>query len=300
MTAPTKSMPRLAHWLHRWTNRRKKAESRTTSATSGSRHSEIATVDPAQAAQVSLVTEHYEKYLEDYQATYGPVLQSVRGTDVNEILDQEIDAMGLADGMSLLDIGCGFAGPAIHFAQNRQVQVTGITLGEKVAAEANAAVATANLADRIDIIQGDFHHLDQLVSPQSFDRACFLESLGHAHDRRKVLSAAFRALRPGGLLLIKDWLALDFSHDPELSRIQAAIYAKIEAEYHWRMMSESEIRSDLAVTGFEEPGFILVVTTGIGTARVDFDQRVGMLYQSEQPRHIQPPHDPYYIVARRP
>ena len=299
MTAPTKSMPRFATWLHRWTNRRKNAESRTTSATSGSQRSLIPPVDPAQAAQVALVTEHYEKYLEDYQATYGPVLQAVRGTDVTEILDQEIDVMELADGMSLLDIGCGLAGPAIHFARSRQVRITGITLGDKVAAEARAAVTKANLADRIEIVQGDFHQLENLVPAHSFDRACFLESLGHAHDRRAVLAGTFHALRPGGLLLIKDWLAIDTSHDEEWNRVRAAIYSQVEKEYHWHMMSEEEIRADLDAAGFEMLRISPVQTKGCGSARVDFDRRVGMDYEKVQ-AHYTAPHDPYFIVARRP
>lgn len=299
MTTQTKPMPRFATWLRHWTNCLKKAESRTTSAISRPRHSEIATVDPEQAAQVALVTEHYEKYLEDYQATYGPVLQAIRGKDVTEILDQEIDDMELDDGMSLLDIGCGLAGPAIHFARSRQVRITGITLGDKVAAEARAAVTQANLADRIEIVQGDFHQLENLVPANSFDRACFLESLGHAHDRRTVLAGTFHALRPGGLLLIKDWLTIDTSHDEKWSEAQAAMYSQQEKEYHWKMMSEEEIRADLDTAGFEMLRISPVQTKGRGSARVDFDRRVGMVYQKEQ-AHFTAPHIPHFIVARRP
>ena len=51
---------------------------------------------------------------------------------------------------------------------------------------------------------GDYHHLSQYFPSQFFDKAYFLESLGHAHNKEQVLAETFRVLKQNGKIFIKD------------------------------------------------------------------------------------------------
>ena len=64
-------------------------------------------------------------------------------------LDLVARKLGLAPGMRLLDVGCGWGSFVIHAAREYGVDAVGVTLSEEQAAYARAAVAGAGLAGRV-------------------------------------------------------------------------------------------------------------------------------------------------------
>jgi ubiquinone/menaquinone biosynthesis C-methylase UbiE len=97
---------------------------------------------------------------------------------------------------------------------------------------------------------GDYHKLDELFPAESFDRVYFLESLCHAENYRRVLTSAFRVLKPGGALYIKDYLELDLSHDPALQKRADEFLNKAYAEYHFTLVRRVEMEKMLAEIGY--------------------------------------------------
>jgi SAM-dependent methyltransferase len=110
-----------------------------------------------------------------------------------------------ADGMRLLDLGCGSGAAASYLASKCNVDIVTVT---------NSAVQAdicrrkfASYAGRARVIVADFDHLD--LADESFDAIYALESIGYTKDLDAWLARCWRMLRPGGRLLIRSPGSLD-------------------------------------------------------------------------------------------
>jgi cyclopropane-fatty-acyl-phospholipid synthase len=64
--------------------------------------------------------------------------------------------LGLAPGMRLLDVGCGWGGMAMHAAKHYGANVTAVTLSREQAEWAQAAVEREGLGDRVRVLHSDY------------------------------------------------------------------------------------------------------------------------------------------------
>ncbi|MDN5766934.1 MAG: cyclopropane-fatty-acyl-phospholipid synthase family protein [Humibacillus sp.] len=74
-------------------------------------------------------------------------------------LDLVARKLGLAPGMRLLDVGCGWGSFVIHAAREYGVTAVGVTLSQEQAAFARAEVAALGLADRVEIRVQDYREV---------------------------------------------------------------------------------------------------------------------------------------------
>jgi cyclopropane-fatty-acyl-phospholipid synthase len=117
-------------------------------------------------------------------------------------LDLVLDKLGLADGMRLLDIGCGWGGLLLRAAERfPKVKAVGITLSERQHAYARERIAEAGLADRCQVHLLDYR--DVAAGLGQFDRIASIGMAEHVGRRRMrdYFDAARRAIVPGGLFL---------------------------------------------------------------------------------------------------
>jgi cyclopropane-fatty-acyl-phospholipid synthase len=107
--------------------------------------------------------------------------------------------LGLSEGDTLLDVGCGWGAFAIHAASRHGARVVGITLSAAQAELARRRVAEAGLGDRIDIRVMDYRDL----SGERFDAIASIGMVEHVGENRIDLYARQLAglLKPGGQLL---------------------------------------------------------------------------------------------------
>ena len=106
------------------------------------------------------------------------------------------DALGLAPGHHVLEIGCGWGGFAIVAARDYGCRVTAITLSREQWRHARDRISAAGLADRVDIRLQDYRDVDG-----QFDRIASIEmfeAVGEAHWPT-YFEILRRRLRPGGV-----------------------------------------------------------------------------------------------------
>jgi len=107
--------------------------------------------------------------------------------------------LGLAPGMRVLDVGCGWGSFAVHAATRHGVHVTGITLSESQAEGARAGATEAGVADKVEIRVQDYREL----GGERFDRVASIGMVEHvgAVNIDAYMRHIVEALEPGGVLL---------------------------------------------------------------------------------------------------
>lgn len=202
------------------------------------------------AATTEVVEQYYETWTERYLDTGGDVIQAVRTTHIEDLLDYFMQGSDLQPGEKILDAGCGVCGPAIHFAKKMPLAIHGVTISQKQVTIAKEKIEHAGLQDMISVIKGDYHKLEAYFSPNFFDKVLFLESLGHAVAPDQVLKSTFKVLKPGGYLYIKDFYTKE-SDDPNEQKRILEVVANINRLYAYNTLDLHLIISTLRRIGFE-------------------------------------------------
>lgn len=108
----------------------------------------------------------------------------------------------LAPGTQVLDVGCGWSGPAIYFAERHGCRVTGITVSPVQREYGLTWAARRGVADRLrlDLV----NVLDMPYPDGSFDAILFLESIIHMPEKAHIFARCAQLLRPGGRVFIQE------------------------------------------------------------------------------------------------
>jgi cyclopropane-fatty-acyl-phospholipid synthase len=155
------------------------------------------------------VSSHYDVGNDFYRLVLGPSL--VYSCAVWQDPDVGLDAaqeakldlvcrkLGLAPGMRLLDVGCGWGSLALHAASRYGVDVVGITLSVEQATLARKRLAEAGLTERVEIRVQDYRD----VADGPFDAISSVGMAEHVGEAELPRYAArvHDLLRPGGRLL---------------------------------------------------------------------------------------------------
>ncbi len=197
----------------------------------------------------SKVGEFYNEQHDAFIQVYGNVIQAFRTKDVDTLLNQQIDSIGIEDNMSILDAGCGICAPAIHFASKRDVSIDAMTISSKQAGVARQHIAEKNLGHKITVHHADYHLMNEKFEDNTFDKVYFLESFGHSHDKKKLLESVWDVLKPGGQVYIKDLFRKIAHHKILQSRIDKEI-DKINDAYRYRVADLNLILDIVRKKGF--------------------------------------------------
>jgi cyclopropane-fatty-acyl-phospholipid synthase len=110
--------------------------------------------------------------------------------------------LGLAPGMRLLDIGCGWAGLSIHAAKQYGVHVTGVTLSKEQLAFGRAKVEALGLGDLVELRLQDYR---EVPADGGYDAVSTVEMGEHVGAANYPMFAAtlHRLVRPGGRVLVQ-------------------------------------------------------------------------------------------------
>lgn len=122
------------------------------------------------------------------------------------------DRVRIQPGERVLDAGCGVGGSSLWLAAERGARVVGITLAARQAAMARSHAARRKLTDRVHFDVADFTATP--FPDASFDIVWAVESLCHAPRKAAFYQEAARLLRPGGRVVVADFVRAARPLDP--------------------------------------------------------------------------------------
>jgi SAM-dependent methyltransferase len=129
-----------------------------------------------------------------------------------EEVDRVVEGLSL-HGKTILDIGCGSGGIALHLVERHgAAQATGFDVEQPVIEAALQRASTRGLAQRASFIQGPPGPLP--FADRSFDVVFSKDALLHVPDKDALFAEIFRVLKPGGVFAASNWM---IGHDGEPS-----------------------------------------------------------------------------------
>ncbi|KJS57013.1 cyclopropane-fatty-acyl-phospholipid synthase family protein [Streptomyces rubellomurinus] len=123
-----------------------------------------------------------------------------------------------ADGMRVLDVGCGSGRPAVRIADRHRVHVTGVSISEHQIKVAQDRPEVGQEAGQVAFELADATELP--FADGSFDGAYAIESLVHMAEKEAAVDHVGRVLRPGARFVIVDFF-LDGEVSPEHAEVLA-------------------------------------------------------------------------------
>jgi ubiquinone/menaquinone biosynthesis C-methylase UbiE len=175
-----------------------------------------------------------ETYGEDFGQTSWVTTQESR--EIPRLLD-------VGPNSSVLEIGCGSGGYALHLADRVGCHITGLDVNAPGIRNANQLAETGGLASRARFEQCDVSkHL--AFDDKSFNAVFANDVLCHIPDRPKVLGEIFRVLKPGGRMLFSDALVVGgmLSHEEIAMRSSIGFYVYSPPGENERLLERAGFR----------------------------------------------------------
>ncbi|KAG7114897.1 hypothetical protein HYQ44_008016 [Verticillium longisporum] len=116
------------------------------------------------------------------------------------MLQTYIEKADLKDGMSILDLGCGWGSGALYFAEVLPNSKITAFSNSKTQKEYIDGKAQAKGLKNLTVITGNV--VDYEFQPESFDRVVSIELFEHMKNYELLMAKVARALKPGGRLFV--------------------------------------------------------------------------------------------------
>ena len=130
-----------------------------------------------------------------------------------------VDRIGIAAGEKVLDLGCGDGTTAIP-AATRGADVTGVDIAENLVAAGKRRAEAAGLSN-IKFEQGDASNLES-IDDGKFDRVVSIFGAMFAPNPDTVASEMVRVTRPGGQIVMGNWIPGDPTLVAQILKTSAA------------------------------------------------------------------------------
>lgn len=130
-----------------------------------------------------------------------------------------IDSIGVRPGLKVLDLGCGDGTTALPSA-GRGADVLGVDIASNLVAAGNARAKAAGLTN-VRFEEGDASHLDR-VEAKSFDLVVSIFGAMFAPKPFDVAKEMVRVTRPGGRIVMGNWIPGDPTLVAQILKISAA------------------------------------------------------------------------------
>ncbi|MEO9324048.1 cyclopropane-fatty-acyl-phospholipid synthase family protein [Nocardioides sp. C4-1] len=146
----------------------------------------------------SLILEPNMAYSSGYHSSPDQPLQEAQEAK----LDLVCTKLGLTEGSTLLDIGCGWGSMSLRAAEKFGARVVGVTIAAEQKKFIDARIAERGLADRVEIRLQDYRDIPER---DHFDAVSSIEMGEHVGQKNYPTYASVlrRSVKPGGRVLIQ-------------------------------------------------------------------------------------------------
>ena len=174
-----------------------------------------------------------ETYGEDFGQTSWVTTEESK--EIPRLLD-------LRPNSSVLELGCGSGGYALHLAEKVGCRLVGLDINAPGVRNANQLALSRGLASQARFEQCDVSN-NLPFDDNAFDAVFSNDVLCHIRGRPKVLGEMFRILKPGGRMLFSDALVVGgmLSHEEIATRSSIGFYVYSPPE---------KMNDSLSVPGF--------------------------------------------------
>jgi len=169
--------------------------------------------------------QRYDYTGKDVQDVYdgpgGLLWEAVMGEQIHSggpaATDRLAQALGLRQGMHVLDVCSALGAPARHLAKKYGVKVTGLDFTKTMLAKARQRTKDAGLEDLITFVEGNA--LDMPFKKDTFDIVWGQEAWCYVTDKDLLARECYRVLKPGGKIGFTDWVIT--------GKVEEALLAKL-------------------------------------------------------------------------
>ncbi|HEY1482667.1 MAG TPA: methyltransferase domain-containing protein, partial [Candidatus Acidoferrum sp.] len=153
--------------------------------------------------------------------------------EIPQLLDLRLNS-------SVLEVGCGSGGYALHLAEKIGCRLVGLDINAAGIRNANQLAMARSLASRARFEQCDVSK-KLPFDDKTFDAVFSNDVLCHLAGRREVLSEIFRVLKPGGRMLFSDALVVGgmLSHEEIATRSSIGFYVYSPPGENERLMAQA-------------------------------------------------------------
>ena len=180
-------------------------------------------------ANVDLYDSSYGHYA---LTAYGEIRRETYGEDYGQtswVTTEESyeipKLLKLSDKSSVLEIGCGSGGYAVHLAKSTACRILGLDINAEGIRNANLLAEQAKVGERAVFQQFDVSQ-PLAEKDDAFDAVYSNDVLCHVQHRAQVLANIFRVLKPGVRFLFSDALVIGglVSHEEIATRSSIGMY----------------------------------------------------------------------------
>lgn len=160
------------------------------------------------------------------------------GTDA---VDEAARMLGVDAQTEILEIGSGIGGPARYMAHSTSCKVTALELQPDLSALSEQLTNRCGLANQVEHVCGNV--LDKPLNGRSFDAIMSFLVFLHIPPRAELFAVCNEALKPGGSIVIEDYIKLK---EPSAQDAEA-LQVKVQCPY---LPDMDTYRNDLEGAGF--------------------------------------------------
>ncbi len=151
--------------------------------------------------------------------------------------------LGLSLNSSVLELGCGSGGYALHLAEKLGCRLVGLDINAPGVRNANQLALARGLASRAHFNQCDVSE-NLPFDDNAFDAVFSNDVMCHIPGRAKVLGEMFRVLKPAGKMLFSDALVVGgmLSHEEIATRSSVGFYVYSPPGENERLIARAGFR----------------------------------------------------------
>ena len=169
--------------------------------------------------------KRYDYTMKDVQDVYdGPggllweaVMSEQIHSGAERTTDELAQALGLKQGMHVLDVASALGAPARHIAKKYGVKVTGLDMTKTMIEKARQRTKDAGLEAVIDFVEGNA--MDMPFKANTFDVVWGQEAWCYVTNKDQLATEAYRVLKPGGKIGFTDWVITGKVEDDLLAKL---------------------------------------------------------------------------------